>query len=113
MMNAAARIGIFCLCAGLSPAYAQGDPAAPVSVRYKCGPKHSLQVDYNIPGKVPRIQVTTGKKTWIMRPQETASGTRYVDAKKSMQWSSNGPEGDLTDLKTQKSIRCTETASSR
>ncbi len=112
-MNAAARLGILGLCAGLSPAYAQMDMAAPVSVRYKCGAKHSLQVDYNIPGKVPRIQVTTGKKTWIMRPQEAASGTRYVDAKKTMQWRSEGPEGDLTDLKTQKSTRCTQTASSR
>jgi membrane-bound inhibitor of C-type lysozyme len=86
---------------------------APVSVRYKCSDKHSVQVDYNIPGKSARAQVTTGKKTWIMKRVDSGSGIRYEDSKKSMQWTSKGADGRLTDLKTGKSTTCTEFASSR
>jgi membrane-bound inhibitor of C-type lysozyme len=106
-------------------AAAQEPAAAPVSVRYKCDNKQSLQVDYNIPGKTPRAIVTTGKlpktgkspavagKTWTMNQVVSGSGIRYQDPKKTMEWSSKGSAGMLTDLKTNTSIQCTEVASSR
>lgn len=99
----------------LAPAFAPAQPVgeAPVSVRYSCDNKHSVQVDYNIPGKANRAQVTTNKKTWIMRQVTSGSGIRYEDSKKTMQWSSKGSTGTLTDLKTGKRIGCKEFASSR
>jgi membrane-bound inhibitor of C-type lysozyme len=94
-------------------ASAQASAAAPMSVRYKCDNKQSLQVDYNVPGKTSRAIVTTGKKSWTMKQVSSGSGIRYEDTKKAMEWSSQGAEGHLTDLKTSKSIRCTESATSR
>jgi membrane-bound inhibitor of C-type lysozyme len=113
----------FCLFAGA--AGAQEPAAAPVSVRYKCDNKQSLQVDYNIPGKTSRAIVTTSKmpktakspavagKSWTMKQVVAASGIRFEDSKKTMQWWSKGAEGTLSDLKTNESIHCTEYASSR
>jgi membrane-bound inhibitor of C-type lysozyme len=106
-------------------------------VRYKCDNKQSLQVDYNVPGRTPRAIVTTSKPpaaaktstpgkatttsksatpvktSWTMNQVTSASGIRYEDAKNRMEWSSQGSAGQLTDLKTNKSINCTEYASSR
>jgi membrane-bound inhibitor of C-type lysozyme len=118
-------------------AVAQEPAAAPVSVRYKCDNKQSLQVDYNIPGKTPRAIVTTSKApaagkmstqgkatttsksatpvktSWTMNQVSPGPDARYEDAKNKMEWSSKGPAGQLTDLRTNKSINCTEYASSR
>jgi membrane-bound inhibitor of C-type lysozyme len=118
-------------------AVAQPTSEAPVSVRYKCDNKQSLQVDYNIPGKTSRAIVTTSKPpstgkmstqgkatttgksatpaktSWTMNQVTSGSGIRYEDAKNKMEWSSQGPAGQLTDLRTNKSINCTEYASSR
>ena len=126
------------LCVGFYvTAVAQPPSEAPVSVRYKCDNKQSLQVDYNVPGKTSRAIVTTSKPpaaaktstpgkatttsksstpvktSWTMNQVTSGSGARYEDAKNKMEWSSNGREGQLTDLKTNKSIHCTEYASSR
>jgi membrane-bound inhibitor of C-type lysozyme len=127
-----------CLCAGFYvTAVAQPPSEAPVSVRYKCDNKQSLQVDYNIPGKTPRAIVTTSKApaagkmsaqgkatttsksatpaktSWTMNQVTAGADSRYEDAKNKMEWSSKGREGQLTDLRTNKSIQCTEYASSR
>jgi membrane-bound inhibitor of C-type lysozyme len=102
-----------------------------MSIRYKCDNKQSVQVDYNIPGKTARATVTTSKApatgkapaagkpstpaktSWTMNRIASDSGTRYEDAKSTMAWSAQGSTGHLTDLKSNKSIRCTEYASSR
>jgi membrane-bound inhibitor of C-type lysozyme len=109
------------------PAMAQ-EPApapAPISVRYKCDNKQSVQVDYYNSGKKPRVIVTTSKiaktaktpavpaRSWTMNQAISGSGARYEDSKKTMQWWNKGAEGTLTDLKTDKGIHCTEFASSR
>jgi membrane-bound inhibitor of C-type lysozyme len=98
------------------------------SVRYKCDNKQSLQVDYSTPaGKAPRAVITTSKPpkgakttdgkpaktSWTMSKTASSEGAQYEDSKKTMGWHSRGSEGHLTDLKTHKSIRCTEFASSR
>lgn len=117
--------GLCALCGSIAvDAAAQPPSEAPVSVRYKCDNKQSIQVDYNIPGKTQRAIVTTSKppkgaksappaRTWTMKQVVSGSGVRYEDAKKTMVWHSKGPEGSLIDQKTNTSIHCTEYASSR
>ena len=102
-----------------------------MSVRYKCDNKQSLQVDYSTPaGKAPRAVVTAGKPpkgaktaepkpstpvktSWTMAEAVSGSGARYEDVKNKMEWHTKGSEGRLTDLRTNKTITCTEYASSR
>ena len=92
--------------------------------RYKCDNKQSLQADYYNSGKTPRVIVTTSKppkgaknappaKSWTLNQAMSGSGARYEDSKKTMEWWNKGNEGTLTDLKSSKSIHCTEYASSR
>jgi hypothetical protein len=115
------------------PAAAQEPAALPLSVRYKCDTKQSVQVDYtSVPGKTPRAVITTGKApaksgksaspekpakaartSWTMTQVAPPPEARYEDTKNRMAWSSQGAIGNLTDLKTNTSIRCTEYASSR
>ena len=122
------------LCVESFSAFAQETSPAPVSVRYKCDNKQSLQVDYSTPaGKGPRAVVTAGKPpkppkgtkaaepkpstpvktSWTMSQALSGSGARYEDVKNKMEWHTKGPEGRLTDLRTNKTITCTEYASSR
>ena len=133
-MNATLRhflCGLCGLCGSIAfavDAVAQEkEPAPPpISVRYKCDNKQSLQVDYYNSGKTPRVIVTTSKPpkgtkttttpaktSWTMNQAVSGSGARYEDSKKTMEWWNKGNEGTLTDLKSAKSIHCTEFASSR
>ena len=98
---------------------------APLSVRYKCDNKQSLQVDYYNSSQKPRVIVTASKPpkgtktatpaktSWTLNQVAAGSEARYEDSKNSMQWSHEGKEGSLTDLKTGKALRCTEFATSQ
>jgi membrane-bound inhibitor of C-type lysozyme len=112
------RVALLCalcvLCAEKllsAAAVAQVPEGNPLSIRYKCDNKQSLQVDYNIRGKGSRAQVSTNKKTWIMKPEASESGTRYTDARKTMQWQLKDREGSFTDLKTKQTTHCKESIS--
>jgi membrane-bound inhibitor of C-type lysozyme len=114
------------LCAAGFGAFAAEEPQpAPLSVRYKCDNKQSLQVDYYNTGKKPRVIVTASKppkgskappparSSWTLNQAASGSGARYEDSKKTMEWWNKGNEGTLTDLKTGKTLTCTEFAKSQ
>ena len=87
--------------------------AAPKTIAYLCEGGGKLVVTYEVGERRDMAKVEYGKRRWWMTQMAVASGARYVDGPGKMEWWSKGPEGFLTDLKTQKTIPCKETIQPR
>ena len=97
------------LLALLAAAAAAQQDAAPLAIAYRCDDGTRLQLEY-ARDRSGRVVATSGSKRWTMTRQVAASGERYVDDQRGLEWWTKGRAGNLTQLASGKTVRCREQA---